>query len=236
MYRGPEWAEPRSRRPERQSPVSSRLVRTLRREIKASPKKAAVLALVSVAALWFWAPLLAKWFGKSESEGKSVAPIAATNPQPLTTKKAVANMAATALVPNVAAVKPALPRRPWQQLLSWIEEDARMSPAADLEGGRDPFHPIEEKKNKPLAVTAENPDVTPDDAGLALRSTIVGGDQKTALIGREVYREGETIAATRGEGEFRLVEIRPREVVLERSGKLYRLGLPTTEWVVKPIH
>jgi hypothetical protein len=236
MNRGPEWAEPRSQRPERQSPLSSRWVRKLRREIKSSPKKAAVLALLSVVALWFWAPLAAKWFGKSETDGKSAAPVAATNPQPSNTRNSGVNMAATGLVPDVAAVKPVFPRRPWQQLLSWIEQDSRMSPAADLGSGRDPFHPIEEKKNKPLAVTTEKPDVTPADAGLALRSTIVGGDQKTALIGREVYREGETIAATRGEGEFRLVEIRPREVVLERSGKLYRLGLPTTEWAVKPTH
>jgi hypothetical protein len=234
MYRGPEWAEPRSRRPERESPLSSRLIKKLRREIKSSPKKAAVLALLSVVALWFWAPLAAKWFGKSETDGKNVGPVAVTNPQPSNTKNAGANMAG--LVPDAAAVKPTFPRRPWQQLLSWIEQDLRMSPATDLESGRDPFHPIEEKKNKPLAVATEKPDVTPDDAGLALRSTIVGGDQKTALIGREIYREGETIVATRGEGEFRLVEIRPREVVLERSGKLYRLGLPTSEWVVKPIH
>ncbi len=108
-----------------------------------------------------------------------------------------------------------------------------MKPATDLGSGRDPFHSSEEKKTKAAAVTVEKPDITPAEAGLALSSTIVGAGERTALIGRDVYREGDTIATTRGEGEFRLVEIRPREVVLERSGKLYRLGLPTSEWVVK---
>jgi hypothetical protein len=137
-------------------------------------------------------------------------------------------------MPNGAVIKSILPGRPWQKLLAWIEQDSRMAPASDLGSGRDPFTPIEQSRTKPTAVATDKPELTPADAGLALNSTFVGHGQKAALIGREIYREGEAIAAIHGDGSFRLVEIRPREVVLERSGKLYRLGLPTSEWAVKP--
>jgi hypothetical protein len=213
--------------------VSSRLSRKLRREIKASPRKAAVLAALSFVGLWFWVPLVAKWLGKTDAEAASTSPVAAAMPQPRNSAASVI----TATTPNVTPGAPALTaagsRRPWQQLLASIERDARMKPATDLGSGRDPFHPLEEKKVKKGAAVLEKPDLTPADAGLSLSSTIVGAGDRTALIGRDVYREGDTIATTHGEGEFRLVEIRPREVVLERSGKLYRLDLPTNQWVVK---
>jgi hypothetical protein len=213
--------------------VSARLVKRLRRDIKSSPRKAAVLALLSVVGLWFWIPLVAKWFGKSDTDTVSAAPIAAKAPAPLSVGQPAANPGANVNSTGAATTSAVGSRRPWQQLLAWIEQDTRMTPAADFGSGRDPFHPIEEKKTKAQPIAVEKPDLTPADAGLALSSTIVGAGQKTALIGREVYREGEKIAASHGEGEFRLVEIRPREVVLERSGKLYRLALPTNEWAAK---
>jgi hypothetical protein len=189
-----------------------------------------VLALVG---LWFWVPLVAKWLDKTDTEAAINTPVAATMPQP----RNPAAPAVTTTTGNVSLGAPALTaagsRRPWQQLLASIERDARMKPATDLGSGRDPFHPLDEKKVKRAAAVVEKPDLTPADAGLSLSSTIVGAGDRTALIGRDVYREGDTIATTHGEGKFRLVEIRPREVVLERSGKLYRLDLPTNQWVVK---
>ncbi len=213
--------------------MSSRLLRKLRREIKASPRKTAVLALLSVVGLWFWIPLVARWFGKTDSEAASAVPVAANTAQPRSIGGSVTTPATAAMSPGTMVAATAGSHRPWHQLLAWIEQDARMKPTSDFGNGRDPFHPREENKTKGAVVPVEKPDITPSDAGLALSSTIVGAGERTALIGRDVYREGDTISTPRGEGEFRLVEIRPREVVLERSGKQYRLELPTSQWVVK---
>src|ERR1700681_3555557 len=50
--------------------VNSRFSVKLRREIAANPKKAGILALLLIVAIWFWAPLLGKWFGKPETDVK----------------------------------------------------------------------------------------------------------------------------------------------------------------------
>ncbi len=108
-----------------------------------------------------------------------------------------------------------------------------MSPATELIAARDPFQapvveaPAPKKREAPVV---EQSELTPALAGLVLKSTIVGDDAKRALIGGEVYEEGNTIAAAGGESGFRLVEIRPREVILERKGRLYTLSLPKNEW------
>ena len=116
--------------------------------------------------------------------------------------------------------------------MNWIEHDPRTAPATDLGSGRDPFRPsgIEKVNTKRENHAVDAHDMTPADAGLVLGSTIVGVGQSVALIGGEVYKEGNSVAAKTGEGSFRIVEIRPREVILERNGKLYRLNLPTNEW------
>jgi hypothetical protein len=110
-----------------------------------------------------------------------------------------------------------------------------MSPATELAAGRDPFKslPTESAEKKQTESAPEQPDLTPTAAGLVLTSTIVGRGQKIALIGGESYKEGSVVAARRGEADFRLIEIRPREVILERKGRLYNLSLPTNEWATR---
>jgi hypothetical protein len=215
--------------------VSSGFLRKLRREIAASPKKAGLLAVLSVVALWFWAPLVMKSFSKSDAAttevarpaGNSIslsAPVAA-GPAP--------NAIGSGAIEQSNSVKSRLPSRHWQQLVAQIERDARMSPARELIAVRDPFKvavvvtPAPKKHEAPVV---EQPDLTPVSAGLVLNSTIVGRGEKRALIGGDVYEEGSTIAAAGGEAGFRVVEIRPREVVLERKGRLYTLDLPKSEW------
>jgi hypothetical protein len=223
--------------------MSSRFRSKLRREIKANPKKAAILALLLVVAIWFWVPIMAKWFSNPDSDmtapanaraaaGKVATPSATANAAGNPT-----NTAATIAPTQTAAPssKRKLPLRPWKQLAAWIEHDPRMTPATELAGGRDPFatRPATTAQAKPTETAPEPPDVSPTAAGLVLTSTIVGGGHKLALISNEVYREGATVSGAQDEREFRIVEIRPREVVLSRKGKLYILGLPTAEWVTK---
>jgi hypothetical protein len=215
--------------------VSSRFTVKLRREIEANPKKAGVLALLLVVAIWFWAPLLGKWFGKTETDVKDGAPtpnIATVSP---TAGANGVSAPAVGATESALSLKSKLPNRPWRQLVTLIEQDPRMSPATELAAGRDPFKslPTESAEKKQTESAPEQPDLTPTAAGLVLTSTIVGRGQKIALIGGESYKEGSVVAARRGEADFRLIEIRPREVILERKGRLYNLSLPTNEWATR---
>ncbi len=62
-----------------------------------------------------------------------------------------------------------------------------------------------------------------------LNSTIVGAERRMALISGEPYAEGSLVPAVHGTGDFRLIEIRSRLVILERNGKRYRLELNLIE-------
>jgi hypothetical protein len=215
--------------------VNSRFSVKLRREIAANPKKAGVLALLLIVAIWFWAPLLGKWFGKPETDVKDGTP---TQNSAFASPAAGGGVGASShsATESAISVKGKLPHRPWRQLVTWIEQDPRMSPATELAIGRDPFKllPIEAMEKKRAEPASEQqPDLTPTLAGLVLTTTIVGRGQSIALIGGEAYKEGSVVAALRGDGRFRIVEIRPREVILERKGKLYNLSLPTNEWATR---
>lgn len=222
--------------------MTSRFRSKLRREIKANPKKAAILGLLLVVAIWFWIPIMGKWFSNSEAD--MTAPAAAraagkpATPGPTTNNAAAmspATVATTAPTQIAAPSSKHKPIRPWQQLAAWIEHDPRMKAATELAGGRDPFviRPTATAQTKPIETPSEPPEISPAAAGLVLTSTIVGDGHKLALISNEAYREGATVSAVQGEEQFRIVEIRPREVVLSRKGKLYILGLPTNEWATK---
>jgi hypothetical protein len=215
--------------------VNSRFSRKLRREIATNPKKAGVLALLLVVAIWFWAPLLGKWFGNSETDMKNGAPTQNTASSPVAGANGVGASSHSAAEWAIN-VKGKLPRLPWRQLVAWIEQDPRMSPATELAIGRDPFKslPIEAlEKKRAEPASEQQPDLTPTSAGLVLTTTIVSRGGSIALIGGEAYKEGSVVAAPRGDGRFRVVEIRPREVILERKGKLYNLSLPTNEWATR---
>jgi hypothetical protein len=208
--------------------VSSSFIRKLRREITANPKKAGALGVLLLVALCFWAPLVAKWFSGPASD-----PSNATTSPPAT---AAATVAATTSIAgaNVNGTpspdKSKTPTWSWQQLVRWMEKDPNALPAIDLGGGRDPFGPSRaDLAAKEQKESAPAPEQTPGDAGLVLNSTIVGLGENVALIGGESYKVGSLVPAHEGEGGFRLVEIRPRQVILDRQGKRYELNLETTE-------
>ena len=216
--------------------MSSRFVSKVRREIATNRKQAGVLALLLVVAIWFWIPLVAKWFGKpatavakaspaTEAAGKSAGsrvPAPAEKHQPIKTASAISTDAASA----------ALPTHPWRQLVTWIEHDPRTVPAAGLSSGRDPFQrpTTPATETKVILPPAKPRDATPADAGLVLTSTIVGHGQRAALIGGRIYDEGNLVPSRNGRGEFVVIEIRPRAVILEQNAKRYTLSLPIDAW------
>jgi len=209
----------------------NRVAKRLRREAVANPKKAALLGLLAVVALYFWAPLMCGWFNsedspkeaksaKADAKGKSI-PDAASEPGSKQKEKAHKT-----------------PEYSWQQLAEWMDNDPRTSAARSRKGQRDPFRmtkaqlaqvkPNQEQENQ--VKNEEEPELTPQDLGMVLSSTIVGPRRQVALINGKTYRPGDTIEMEKGKQKvsFTLMEILPRRVVLSRENKPFTLNMPSS--------
>jgi hypothetical protein len=189
------------------------------RELKASPQKAAMLALLGIVAAWFWAPLVFK----------SSAPATPVVPPPVAAAPVTA--AAPNLLPQAGASAPAKDsmQMEWHQVAAAIDHDPRMAPnpfvppVDMLAADRAAAAKEEEKKKNSEAAESERPPAGPDDLGLVLSSTLVGQSRRAALVSGRTYELGSKI---RVEGEaFRLVEVEPNRIVLERDGQQYTLSI-----------
>ncbi len=210
----------------------SKLTRQLRRELTANPKKAGVLGLLGLVALYFWAPLVWGWVVKEKPTNQPASSSVAANAPPPA-------WAEVAKESPTTAEKETTTTPPWDQLVEWIKQDPNTSPAGELGHLRDPFRavgkevaktdPGEEEKNK--AAPKPQPvvvDATPGELGLALSSTVIGSRRRAALINGRTYELGQTIKIDK-DGQhiaFVLVEVHPWKAVLERLGKRYDLTIP----------
>lgn len=195
-----------------------KFVKKLKKDLKKSPGKAAVLALLSVVALWFWAPLVMQLFGK-EAE-----PVVA-----LTPSRSPANSTT-----NTIAV-PAVIQTPtsWKELAAAIDRDPRMKPAARLTLTRDPFRPIEPEQPKEVAAATKHEpqpaplDVPPSEVGLVLSGTIVGPHQSIARLNGKSYRRGDWVSAPESKVPltYRIVDVSGRSVTLALGEKQYELKM-----------
>ena len=195
-----------------------RVVKQLRREMLASPKKAAVMGLLALVALYFWAPLLLRWVHPTSGA------VAEAKPEP---PKAVAIEMPTDLLTKPKS--PAAKQHTWQDLVRWLDADERTKPAAELAQTCNPF-----RIPRPQSVQhSERPKVvdlpvSPQSVGLALSSTIVGQDRRVARLNGKTYAEGRRVEVVTKDGRklaFILVEIEPRRVLLERLGMVYELTI-----------
>ncbi len=214
-----------------------KLSRQLRREATADPKKAAVLGLLLLVAMYFWGPLASGWISPGETPDEIV-------PAAATTEQAVAE-------PNPSSEGSVIvtETHTWQQLEQWRTADPLARPVAWRSDRRDPFRgPPEmaadaeddeetevEKMAGPL--TAE---LTLESLGLELVSTIVGRSRRVAFLkcdalldeeaaaGRGVYDEGETVTLAKDGRQVELVvsEVQPRQVVLRRGAEQLVLAMP----------
>jgi hypothetical protein len=204
-----------------------KLGRKLRREAVANPKKAAILGLVTVLALYFWAPLLRGWFA-TDKPGVPAATEAAT-----VTVAAGAQPAAAA---RAASEKPAVGLPSWQQVVEWRHKDSRTMIAPVLAQTRDPFEtPIGDEPQMVAEdkLKAKPPIVAPAAAGLVLTSTIIGPQRRIVQINGEIYRVGQTIETGKGKDspttKYKLIEVHPRRAVLEADGEQFELTIPEPE-------
>ncbi|MHB1036963.1 MAG: hypothetical protein ACYC35_19945 [Pirellulales bacterium] len=204
------------------------LSRQLRRELTANPKKAAVLGLLMVVALYFWGPLVWKWTHSGS------AAVAATGPSatPAEAGLAPGNAAVTnAAATNSSEAKP-VSRRPWQELVAWMEGDVRMRPADAATVGRNPFDVSKislavEAQRKNESKEPPKSEVTPQSVGLVVSSTVVGTARSTAVINGKAYERGREIKISKDGQDvaFVLTEVHPRRVVLAREGKQFELAI-----------
>lgn len=222
--------------------MSTPFLKKLRREATANPKKAGLLGLLLLVAVYFWAPLLRQWTRSAENApdtsaaappaaATSAPPAAATSGGAVAPPLAAATPVGTPTLSAPAAAPSAPPKFHWKQLVAAIESDPRMRPVeppAGLVAQRDPFidprpPAIAEAATEVAGERSE--DVTPGELGLVLSSTIIGHQRRTALVNGKVYAAGRELEARDGV-VFVVRDIEPWGIVLERAGKRFELELP----------
>jgi hypothetical protein len=202
-----------------------RIAKQLKREATAHPTKAALLGLLAVVALWFWAPLVWGWIAEDDQTiGAVVTEPAAESP--------AAPSPPTSAGARTTSKQSDAPQHPWQQLVQWMDSDPRTSAAQAVPEIRDPFvgcktevaERLPEEETEKVQV-----EVTPQSLGMTLSSTIVGPRRRVALINGKTYRQGQTVTATRDGQEyvFTLTEVHPRRIVLRYQAKQFELIIPS---------
>ena len=197
--------------------MSSKLVKKLHKELKKSPGKAGVLALLLAVAVWFWSPLIWNLMGESNAS------------QPVS--NVIANEATSTSGSQAATGVSKEPHYSWKQIAEAIDKDPLMMPAEKDASTKDPFRGLTPKK--PIQIVEEQPiavvpalDVTPAGAGLVLTSTIVGPGRRVARLNGKSYRVGDLIDASVDDKTIRYI-------VLSIDAKSVRLSLGEKEYEMK---
>ena len=210
--------------------MSSQLIKQLKREVAASPGKAGLLGLLSLVALYFLVPLIWKHLPMGKRSSGAPSPPAAVSTVAATSNSPAAIVAAAGSGANQTA------RHGWKDLVAAMAGDELMRPARFSADVRDPFQNVarEREEETPVAETQPvKPDLTPQELGLVLNSTIVGPTRSVAMISGKSYRYSQRdqqpprIVVRQEEVEyvFQLIDVRPRKVILAREGQEYALKL-----------
>jgi hypothetical protein len=206
----------------------TKLTSQLRRDIAASPQKAAALGLMIVVALYFWAPLIWGWIpARGEGSGK------VDMSKLVLTDEPAARPAGNA--PRTAAFR-------WEKVRQLVREDARMKPAAFDAAWYDPFgKPAPEPapaEAEPMPATAQTPVTEPERtpepeltaASLVLGGILIGPRSKVATINGEPCHEGDSLTVTDAndksvQHQVRIARITRQQVELESNGHTLTLEL-----------
>lgn len=201
----------RKRGPATEVSVQS-LQKQLAYEWKHNRKKVVLLGLLVVVGMYFWAPLLVGG-GSSKRSTASSGEASAENSQ----AKAAAAGEEEFDWKRVAKL---LAESHWQHAAS-PESLTDRSPFGD-----GPTEEVEPEPEFVIETTPADPVViTPQQVGISLTSTIVGGKKPLALVNGRVYQQGETIDAGSGV-EFVVWQVQSGRVVLVRDGKAFELTIP----------
>jgi hypothetical protein len=236
---------------------SQRLVRQFRRELKAHPKRAMLLAGLTAVGIYFWAPLVAGWIWPDKPEVVAA---------PAKKSAAAASAGKTKNASQSNQAKSDDANVPWSTLWAAIRDDRRTKPAKSYPATVDPFRPFpvpeppaeepgktadavaQSKTNaqekQDLARIAASAEPTPRSLGMKLTGTVVGSQSGAAVIDGNVFAVGAMVAAggksTAKSTEssaaprtqpvaFRLARVEPQAAFLERHGKSYKLVIETPD-------
>ena len=215
----------------------------IKREAKANPAKASLLLVMCCVLTYVCLPLVVG--SKSNKASASTHAIDKNAKSAKPTKTIESKTAAHAIAPQDAPS--------WRETLETLKTDHFMQPVNRLSGDRDPFAPPPEPKVAEVEGEPEQEPVrappprklhyTPEEAGLALGSTLQAAQSKVAMINGKpyhVYDRQKTdnrrsvvpfSSDARGEGPvsdayFVLIDVQQRRVVLWRLGRKHDLKLP----------
>ncbi len=201
-----------------------KIARQIRRDIAASPKKAAVLGLMVLVALYFWAPMIWGWIKADDAGALAVASASEVilEDEPIDPVKATKKEGRTFS---------------WEKVRRKMAADPRMTPAVYEASWSDPFLRSDVATGAGSVAAKAGPQtlastpIDPAALGLKLTSVAISAQRRVALISGEKYREGELVpmggmeeASAAGIG-FRLTKVGFHEVQLEYQGQTYTLEL-----------
>jgi hypothetical protein len=202
--------------------AKSNLAKKLTKELTRNPKKTAVLGLLALVAIWFWAPLAWKWIAPAGDDAGAVAAVEG---------------ATTPTAPAAATTTPGTPpafELSWKNLSEMVAKEKLMASAPSQAAMKDPFaRPVIQKQ---VAKTAEEGTPseetvapaqlpTPEQLGLTLTSTITGGSIRLATINGKLCQLGAVLVVPVGniEHEFTIVDIAPHSVTMKGTHEAYTL-------------
>jgi hypothetical protein len=207
-----------------------KLTKQFRRDMAANPKKAAVLGLMVLVALYFWGPLVWKQFASSGSK-----------------RNEKANMASLILTDDPAEPSQQSKGRSggkfrWEKIRQLIRQDEKMISAAYDVSWIDPFgKPAAKVETEPvvespmqdtasIAAAEALATIEPNALGITLGGVMVGRRSRLATINGEACREGDVIAVAdkvekSASHEFRVSKITRQGVQLESGGRIFTLEL-----------
>lgn len=210
-----------------------KLATRLQKEAQASPGKAAMLAVMLLAALYFWAPLAGKLLGGKAPPKPPGSPVVAT-----------AGVAPITPISASSSVPQGEDALRWDRIRRLIAADSRMRSASFNPQWHNPFTidapPVEQEDLPTTEIPAADsapPPVDPQAAGLALTSVMVGKKARSAVINGRVLRENETLEVVNPAGSglltYRITKINDLGVQLEIAGTKQQLALPRKTWAKK---
>jgi hypothetical protein len=215
------------------------LKKQFQKELKTNPKKAGILGLLALVAIYFWAPLAMKMVSGGKKSSKSSKVVQAESDPAESFKSSnpeSTNQPEASLQP--VATPPAFG---WDQIMDWIRQDPLTVSCPEIKNQHDPFKSVEKiieipTPESPLAArtTDQAPnvvrDLSPEALGMQLTSTIVGEQRSVAMIDNRAYALGQRVIAYDGATPlpFQLVAIRPELVILERDKQQYALKINQT--------
>jgi hypothetical protein len=203
-----------------------KLLKRLKRDLAASPQKAAALGLMVLVAAYFWAPLVMKWVGKP---GKTT--------QAVVTPVNLPDSPVVVQSPS----HPATDSARWNHVRLAMAQDQLMRPTPRQTSWTNPFNRLKSKRMDeaelaqaepttvaPSAIQIAQPAIQKEHlAGITISSILITSRDAAVVVRGSVYRVNDMLPVhDTAEGqplELRIVRIDAQGMDLEHETQTYRV-------------